>query len=384
MKVGFRPAFHGATVIALVCLLGAVRIAGQAPAVQSPPERVPITDDVFKSVELLRGIPVDTFFESMGMFANAMGNDCTYCHAPKAYFDKAAFAEPTPRIRRARQMITMMNSINEQFFGGRTRVTCFTCHGGSSSPKSEPDLTLQYAEPTEDPNVIDFAVDARFTASQVFDKYLQALGGAERLARFTSYAAKGTYKGFDTGEREVPVDIFGSAPARQSMIVHQFNGDSVRTFDGRNGWMAGPDTPLPLVTLTGGNLDRARLEAVLSFPTGIREAFPQWKVGRTAIDDREVQIVQGSIGGRAGANFYFDEAGLLVRFVRWTQTPVGFVPTQIDFADYRDVAGVKFPFRRVVSQTYMRMTVALSEVQPNVQIDAGRFARPTPVQRPAP
>ena len=107
---------------------------------QSPQEKAPMADDVFKSVMLLRGIPVDTFFEAMGMFANSMGNDCTFCHASEAVFDKAKFAESTPRIMKARQMIVMMNAINKQYFAGQTRVTCFTCHGGSDRPRSESDL----------------------------------------------------------------------------------------------------------------------------------------------------------------------------------------------------------------------------------------------------
>jgi hypothetical protein len=168
------------------------------------------------------------------------------------------------------------------------------------------------------------------------------------------------------------------------MIVRLDIGASTRTFDGRNAWMAGPDTPLPLLTLTEGNLDRARLEAIIAFPTGIRQAFPRWRVGRTAIDDREVRIVQGMGNAQALANFYFDESGLLVRMVRWTRTPVGFIPTQVDYADYRDVAGVKMPFRRTVTQTYMQMTSELTEVQPNAQVDAAKFARPAPVAHPLP
>ena len=366
----------GATAVAGLCLLGVA--TGRTAHAQNPPAGVPMTDDVFKTVVLLRGIPVDTFFEAMGMFASAMGNDCTFCHDSGAYFDKAAFANPTPRIQRARQMIVMMNAINKQYFGGRPRVPCFTCHSGTQSPRKEPDLAIQYGPPVEDPNAMEFPVDTRTTAAQVFDKYLQAIGGAERLAKLTSFAAKGTYSGFDTALEKVPVEMFGRAPAQQAMIVHMFNGNSVRTFDGRDAWMAGPDTPLPLLTLTGGNLDRARIEAMLGFPAGIRQAFSQWRVGRTAIDDREVQIVQGLTAGQAMANFYFDESGLLVRMVRWTATPVGNVPTQIDYADYREVAGVKVPFRRIVSQTYMQMTVELTEMQPNVQIDAARFARPAP------
>ena len=377
MQLGSRRTFPGAMAIAVVCLLGG---AMAAPA-QNAQDRPAMTDDVFKSVVLLKGIPVDTFFDAMGMFANAMGNDCTFCHSPKAALDRAAFALPTPRIARARQMITMMNTINESFFGGRPRVTCFTCHGGNQSPRSDPNLALQYSVPPEDPNVRDFPADTRISANQVFDKYLEAIGGAERLARLSSFTARGTYSGFDTAFEKVPVEIFAKAPGQYTTIVHMPAGNSVRTFDGRSAWMAGPDTPVPLVTLTAGNLDRARLEAILSFPAGIRQAFDQWRVGRAVLNDEEVLVVQAVGTGQPVVNLYFDSSGLLVRLVRWTQTPVGFVPTQIDYSDYREVAGVKIPFHKTVTQTYMQMDVDLSEVQPNVPVDAARFAKPAPFQR---
>jgi hypothetical protein len=314
------------------------------------------------------------------MFASAMGNDCTYCHVSKAYFDKSAFAEVTPRMQRARGMIAMMNTLNKQFFAGQPRVTCFTCHRGSSSPVSEPEIALQYGAPVENPNARTFPVDTRTTVDQVFDKYMRALGGAAAVGRLTSYTAKGTYAGFDTSFEKVPVELYSKAPAQQTMIVRLAIGASTRTFDGRSGWMAGPDMPVPLLTLTEGNLDRARLEAAISFPTNVKQLYPAWQLGRTAIDDKEVQIAQGLIDGQPAANLYFDESGMLVRMVRWTRTPVGFIPTQIDFSDYRDVAGVKVPFKRTVTQTYMQATIELSEVQPNAAIDASRFARPAPVK----
>ena len=381
MRFHLGRKFVGAVAVTLGCLVDvAVTSANRATPQQNRQDRVTMTDDVFRSVSVLKGIPVDTFFESMGMFASAMGDDCTFCHVKSAYFDKKMFAEPTPRIARARQMIAMMNTINANFFGGQHRVTCFTCHGGSSAPRSEPDLALQYGPPIEDPNSKDFPVDPRFTASQLFDKYLEAVGGTVSLAKVSSFVAKGTYSGFDTGFREVPVDIFAKTPDQRTVIAHMFSGDSVRVFDGRVGWMAGPDTPLPLLTLTGGNLDRARLEAIVSFPSGIREAFNHWRVGRTVINNRPVQIVQGIDDDRQPcANFYFDQAGLLVRLVRWTETPVGRVPTQVDYDDYRTVGDIKMPFRSSVTQTYMQMIIQLSDVQPNVSIDASRFAQPAPV-----
>ena len=377
-----KRAFLGATASAVLCLATVSAQSAQAP--RAAQDRPVMTQDVFKSVTVLRDIPVDTFFDAMGMFANAMGNDCTFCHVPAAALDRAKFAEVTPRMQRARGMISMMQAINKSYFAGTPRVTCFTCHHGNQSPRSDPNIALQYSTPEEDPNARDFTTDPTLSANAIFDKYVQAVGGADRLARLTSFAAKGTYAGFDTLFEKVPVEIFAKAPNQYSTIVHMSAGNSVRTFNGTSGWMAGPDTPIPLLGLTSGNLDRARLEALVAFPAGLRQAFPHWRLGRAVLNDEEVIIVQGIDDNRQPlANLYFAPSGLLVRVVRWTLTPVGFVPTQIDYSDFRDVAGVKIPFHRTVSQTFMQMNVELTDVQPNAAVDAARFARPAPAPRPA-
>jgi hypothetical protein len=57
------------------------------------------------------------------------------------------------------------------------------------------------------------------------------------------------------------------------------------------------------------------------------------------------------------------------------------VPTQIDYSDYREVSGVKTPFRMVVTWTDGRDTIVLNDVVANVAIDAARFARPAPFTR---
>ena len=124
--------------------------------------------------------------------------------------------------------------------------------------------------------MINFVVDPRASAEKVLDKYLEALGGTGGLAKLSSFAAKGTYAGFDTGFAEVPVEVFGKAPNQRTTIVHMDYGQNVRVYDGRNGWFAGPDAPTPLLTLTSGVLDAARMEALVAFPAGIKQAFSQW------------------------------------------------------------------------------------------------------------
>ena len=121
-------------------------------------------------------------------------------------------------------------------------------------------------------------------ATEILDKYLQALGGTAQLARLTSFTAKGTYSGFDTDHKEIAVDIYAKAPNQRTWIIHMPDGDSFRVFDGRNGWWVGPDAPAP-ETLTSGNLDRYRLEALVAFPAGIKQAFKRME-GRPNRDRR--------------------------------------------------------------------------------------------------
>jgi hypothetical protein len=361
---------------ALVCLAGVA--SARAQAGQEPAAPL-VTDKLFRNIQVLKGMPIDTFFDAMGMFAASMGDDCTYCHSKDAVFRHEAFGDPTPRIQKARQMIVMMQALNKQYFGGQPRVTCFTCHRGSYSPVNAPRLSLQYGAPDDDPNVIDFPTNTRMTSDQIFERYLKAIGGPGALSKVTSLVAKGTYSGFDTGHAEVPVEIFAKAPNQRTWIIHMFNGDSYRVFDGRSGWFAGPDSPAPIVTLASGNLDRARVEAAIAFPASIKTLYKEWRVGRTSIDDKDVSILQGSTPGLLPVNFYFDNnTGLLIRMVRWNETPVGPVPTEINYDDYRDVAGVKMPFTWTASQTYMQMTIKLSGIQPNGQVDASRFVQPPP------
>jgi hypothetical protein len=356
---------------AAACLFAVASLRAQEPA--------PLTSDaVFKNIQVLKGIPVDEFMDTMGMFSASLGFDCVSCHSGDIYTNRAAFAETTPLIQRARQMIVMTNTINKNYFGGQPRVSCFTCHHSKNRPEFIPSLALQYGELMDDPSSMVIFPDERTTVDKIFERYLEALGGAQRLGGVTSFVARGTYEGFNTGGNQFPIEIAARAPNQRAQVVRTPEGDAVKAFDGTSAWAAEGWRPLPLLPLTGGNLEAARLEALVAFPANIRQAFTNWRVSSTTIDGRVVQLAQGANTGQLPVNLYFDEAGLLTRIVRWSRTAVGTVPMQIDYSDYREVAGVRMPFQIVVTWTDGQNTIALTEVQPNAAVDAARFARPAP------
>ncbi len=359
--------------------LGAVAIEAQpqqAPAADTP---VRMAEQVFQNIQVLKGIPADQFLDTMGMFSSALLFDCVSCHAQEIISDPKAFSIATPRINRARQMVVMMNTINKQYFAGQPRVTCFTCHAGGNRPKTEPNLDLQYGEPVDDPYAMNFFPSLYAPSpDDVFAKYLKFLGGPEPLAKLTSFVATGTYAGYETELMEVPAEVYARAPNQMTTIARGTAGVSVKAYDGRTGWRLQPDTPLPLLPLSGGNLTGAAIEAMVWFPAGIQRAFSQWQIGVSAIGGRDVVVAHGTNPGQPPVRLYFDEAGRLVRLVHWTTTAVGSVPTKIDYSDFRAVAGVQMPFQWTRTWTNNQVTMQMKDIRPNVPIDAARFGRPDP------
>ena len=350
-----------------------------------------MSEQAFKNVTVLKGIPVDEFMATMGFISAATNYNCIDCHVePKVEGDWSVYAQETPRKATTRRMIQMVQTINRTNFPGASRVTCYTCHRNiQGAPKTTPSLAEQYGEPPAlDPNEVEITRQAPGapSADQVFDKYLQAVGGAQRAAAITSIVFKGTYEGY--AEPKAAVDIYVKAPNQRTMIVHTDAGDRTTTFNGSNGWMAAPaaDKPFPVIAYTGGDLDAVRLDAVLSFPAGIKQAITRPLVDTTSIDDKDVTIVQGiANGGRSSIKLYFDEqSGLLVRQVRFADTVIGRVPIQVDYSDYRDVAGVgvKLPFHVITTWTNGRSDVLLTSAQTNVAIDAAKFNQPAPSAPP--
>jgi len=381
--LGVRPIAFGAAAT-LMAMTGAAAAARQA---QPPSGEAPqMAEKVFKNIQVLKGITVDEFMDTMGMFAAATTKDCTGCHAPEILSgSRDAFATTTPMIQRARQMTVMTSTINRNFFGNQPRVTCYTCHSATSSPQRVPNLSIQYGTPPADnPDRLEFVAlpDRANEVDSIFARYVQAIGGVQRWAAVNSLAAAGTYAGWDTSRVEVPVELFGRAPNQFAAIVHRKEGDNVFVFNGTNAWFAGVDAAAPNFTLqyTGGNLTGARIDALVQIaPHTIQKAYSRWQVSEDLVDDEAVTVLQGTNQGETPVNLYFDAAGLLVRLVRWNDTAVGPVPTQFDFSDYREVGGVRKPYQWVRTWTNNRVVFKLKDVRINAPVDASRFRRPVPI-----
>jgi hypothetical protein len=279
-------------------------------------------------------------------------------------------------------MIAMMNGINKTSFGGAQMVTCWTCHRGSGGPATTPSIDSIYSDPVSTPpDVLTQAKQGTVvpTATAIFDKYLQAIGGGpENLAKLTSYTAKGTSMLFGEDKGDA-MELYAKAPNQLAITVHQREGDLARVTDGTSAWVMLPLTVVQEYAWTSSALEGAKLDGQMAFPGQIKDLFTNWRVSYpTTIDGRDIYVVQGSRGGMV-ATFYFDQkTGLLRRLVRYANSAVGRVPTQYDYSDYRLVAGVMMPFKWTFGWVSGREEYQLTEVTPNAPVDESRFAKPIP------
>ena len=392
MKLGSRQKIAGLAITGVLCLLNTsvADAQGQANG-QAAGTRPPMAEEVFKNVQVLRGIPVDEFMATMGFIAASLSLNCLDCHTEDSGRDPAKYAEDTPIKQTARKMLLMVRQINAQNFGGVRTVTCYTCHRSDVAPRFTPSLAEQYGTPPDrDPNDIEAAKQpdpAAPTADQILNKYIQALGGEQRLAALTSFTASGTYSGYDTDFAKVPAEVYAKAPGLRTTVVHPAIGQGTTVYDGRNGWVAAPNSLLPLVPLTGGELDAVTLEAELAFPAKIKQYLTGWRAGfpPTNVDDHTVWVIQGTAPAGSRVKLFFDkDSGLLARMVMFTNTVIGLNPREIDYSDYRDVAGIKVPFKWTAVWTDGRSEFEMSDVKPNVTIDAAKFAKPAAAKSAAP
>lgn len=336
----------------------------KAPAAAAGPK---LAEEEFKNIQALKGIPAEQVIPTMQFIAASLGVECEYCHVAHANEKDDKKSKVT-----ARKMINMMMAINKDNFEGHREVTCYSCHRGSADPVGTPIITDEGPRPaTEEGKKPEETKTALPTAEQLLDKYLAAIGGAEALQKITSRVQKGTLTAF--GGQHFAAEVHSKAPDKRFSVMHLPGGESVTAFDGKQGWLSVPGR---VHMMSATENAAARIDADLYFPAHVKTLYQKFRVDAgEKIDGHETYLVVGHSEGQPPLRLYLDkESGLLLRLVRYAETPLGRNPTQIDYADYRDVNGVKMPFRWTLARPGNRFTIQVEQVQQNVPVDDAKFA----------
>ena len=350
--------------MAAVCvLLFCVGLQGSSTEAQEP------VHPKFKNLQVLKDVPPDQLIPAMNFITASLGVQCEFCHVRDA-FDK----DDKATKQTARRMMQMMFELNAKQFQGGRAVTCYTCHRGSHKPVSIPmvESSAPYTSETA-----AAAAEGRTdlpSADDVIAKYIQAVGGATAIQSVSSRIESGTVT-FDGGPG-FSIQILSQSPSRQAMIIHLTPGDSSTVFDGQKGWFQSAAGSVR--EMSGADAEGAKLDADLRFPINLKKTFQKLTViGTDKVDGREAVLVFAANSSGPPLELYFDrQTNLLLRQLRFSSSPLGLNPTQIDYGEYKAFDGVQVPIHLVITRPNRTMDIHFLQVTQNVPVDEAKFAHP--------
>jgi photosynthetic reaction center cytochrome c subunit len=369
-----KPMLAGTCVAGAVFFSGAARLWTQSAQPATATAAPQTAEQVYKNIQVLKGIPADQLIPAMQFITASLGVQCDFCHQENAFEKDDKETKQT-----ARKMMRMMFAINKDNFDGHREVTCYACHRGEHKPVITPVVNAQ--DSAEDgkaaPEEKTFRAESNDaslpSADQILGKYLQAVGGAQATARISTRIQKGT---LTVGSQHFPVEVLAKAPSQRVTTVHFPGGDSVTGVSGDKGWLTTPGHAVH--DMSPAEADAAKMDAELFFPSSLRQIFIELRVQhKEQVSGHDAYVVLGMRDNQPPVQLYFDnESGLLVRVLRYAETPLGLNPTQIDYADYRAEGGVKTPFRWTIARPNGRFTIQTEQTQQNVPIADDKFAKP--------
>ena len=341
-------------------------VLGQSKTVNPAPKTAA---EAYKNILVLKDAPAEQLIPAMQFISTSLGVGCDHCHV------RGAFEKDDKKEKQtARKMMQMMFAINQNSFDGHRDVTCYSCHHGVSHPVSLPavaedDVALP-PPPSTDATPVELP-----DANKLVEKYLQSLGSENDLHKLSNRIEKG--KAIVLPGREFPLEAAYAASDKATSTVHMPDGDLVAGYNQQSGWQIFPGRPAH--DMSDAEVDAAKLDSTFYFPLHVKEFFSELKTtGADKVSGHAVYVVTGSREHQPPVRLYLDqESGLLLRLLRYDETPVGRNPVQTDFSDYRDVNGIKVPFLRITARPGRRMTVKIDQIQQNnISADDSRFEKP--------
>lgn len=286
-----------------------------------------------KNVQVLKGMPAGQLIRAMQFISASLGVTCDFCHVRAANGELEPAKDDKPEKKTAREMMQLVMDTNAKYFKGNTEVSCETCHRGAANPVSVPVLPIALHAPQPAPPATAEVKPAQPTRDDIVSRYEKALGSVNANA-LASTEAKGTR---DTQQGSMPFEIV-TAPGR----IRATQGETTMVVNGTNGWVRDAKGTHALRPNQVDTVTQIAAAYRLTLPSEIPENA---RTHRLKVDDREYDVLLTPATNGTRKRLYFDpQTGLLAKRITLTQTPIGWIPQETDFEDYRDVNGMKLPF----------------------------------------
>jgi len=216
------------------------------------------------------------------------------------------------------------------------------------------------------------------TADEVIQKYIQAIGGKKKWESIKTLTTSGLY---DYGGLQFPFKAYAKAPDRYAFKVTSNGKYYAQGFDGKGGWKIDAFKDETTPTLLQGDAAKAMANEADVALTGNLINYKA-KGHHAELDGKDsvgqVPCYRITLTLKSGAKeiFYFDAASflLLQKTAISKNVELGGATLNTQFSDYREVDGIKVPFKSV-SETNGQtiLTVIVDHVEVNTPVPDTAF-----------
>ena len=294
-----------------------------------------------KNIQVLKGLPESQLFLVMNFVGDSLGVHCDYCHVkngknPQTDADNWIWDSDAKHEKVvARDMMRMVLDLNRMKFNREAVVTCYTCHRGSTAVERMAPLPPR-----------DFAKEALQSlktalpsAQEIVNKYFSAVrAGPGSLSQ--TIVMMGTVE--KSSGPPIPFEVIFRQPNKYFVTQTTPQGLITRGTNGTTGWIK---TSKGVTTFSAEDLRQFKEAVALLSPFKIPDSSHAILAGVAKVGDHEAYLLTIQQNPTRSIQMLFDrESGLLLRLVTVTNTILGPLNEQKDFADYRDIVGIKLPF----------------------------------------
>jgi hypothetical protein len=381
-----RTIIYGFTGVGLGLALGFATLSWSVNGATAVPRQTPQEDKPIeqtrKNIQMLKGLPESQLFLVMNFVGDSLGVHCDYCHVkngknPQTGADNWIWDSDAKQEKLvARDMMRMVLDLNRTKFNREALVTCYTCHRGSTAPERMAPLPPR-----------DFAKEALQSlktafpsAQEIVSKYFSAVraGAASSLPQ--------TIKMTGTVERSngppIPFEVTFRQPNKYLVKQTTPQGLITQGTNGTSGWIK---TGKGVTTLSAENVRQFREAVALYSPFKIPDSSHAILAGIAKVGDHEAYLLTIQQNPTRSIQMFFDrESGLLLRLVTVTNTILGPLNEQKDFADYRDIGGIKLAFTIRTSDVaaFDTVTRRFTKILSDSTVDESIFEVPPRVASP--
>lgn len=226
------------------------------------------------------------------------------------------------------------------------------------------------------------------TADEILERSITALGGRAAHAKLKSRLATGSIVlGTPVGDITGSIEVLNAPPNKTRTLI-KADLSSIgagplvvdQRFDGHSGYVL--DSLQGNRDITGSQLETMKNSAFPHIYLGYKELGIAVKLGgKEKVGDREAYaIVFEPATGPSMRNWIDAETYMPIKMAMTVHVPqLGTdVEQTTEFLDYKEIDGVKVPFRLRASSSVQNFTVTVDKIEHNVPVDEKLFVKPAP------